>query len=794
MIKKKFTHVLITGLLIAFNVPAKNIFHDKIDFNSGWQFVKDIDTTITSGLFAGDNSRYAWQSVTLPHTANIEPLVTRTKVWQGYCFYRKFFTIPKTDKNKHIALHFEAAMQVAEVFLNGKKIFTHLGGYLPFYVNISDRLVYGKENCVLVSVNNLDNPVVPPGKPLKTVDFNYYGGIYRNVSLVKKEKIYISDPVAANRVAGGGIMVTYENVLSDSARINIRVDVQNDKEKDAKLIPQVILKDMSGNEVSNQILSNIKVKSGANAVFQHSIHVNKPNLWSPDQPYLYSLTVKLLDKNGELDEQTIRIGVRTFSFSATEGFILNGKKFRIRGTNRHQEYPYIGNALPDNANYRDAYKIKQAGFNMVRCSHYPQSPAFLNACDELGILVMNSTPGWQFFGNDEFQKNSIQNIRDMVRRDRNHPSIILWEASLNESNMSKNYMASANNAVKEELPATENFTCGWAGDAYDVFIPARQHAKAPDYWKKYNKKRPIFIAEYGDWEYYAQNAGFNQTAYEGLKEEEKNSRQSRGDGQRRMAQQAYNFQESHNDNYQGVAVGDANWLMYDYNRGCDPNIETSGVMDIFRIPKFAYYFYQSQQNPNSTANKELSKPMAYIANFWNDSLFSNVKVYSNCDEIELYLNNQLIGRRTPDRDALISDNLPHPPFSFAINNYKSGELKAVGYIGGKMAVESKQVTAGKPADIKLSVDYSSKPVDPTNDLVLIYARIVDISGNCCVLDNSTVKFSVAGAELIGENPAKVEAGIATILLRITNQHKDQIIISANSETLKATATISVYLK
>jgi beta-galactosidase len=750
-------------------------------FNQNWEFVKDVDTIINQNLF-NRNSSINWQKISIPHTANIEPIEKVKQQWQGFAFYRKLFVVPVSDKGKHVAIKFDGAMQEADVYINGKKIQNHKGGYLPFYVDVTNLVNYGAENVILVRLDNRDNPIIPPGKPIADLDFNYYSGIYRNVWFIKKNQLHISDAVAANRKSGGGLLVHYKNVTTSTATLTLQTEVENGGEGERTASIRTKLLDTKGKVIASDISQASSIKNQAFGTFNQSIEIQNPQLWSPSNPYLYTLKVEVLEDGKVVDAEEIKTGIRSLKIEAG-ALTLNGEKVVIRGTNRHQEYPYVGNALSDNAQYRDAYKIKQAGFNFVRSSHYPHANSFLDACDELGILVMDAIPGWQFVGKEAFIENSYQDTRDMMRRDRNHPSIIMWEASLNESGMSKAYMKKTHEIVHEELPFDDTYSAGWIDDAYDVFLPARQHGKYPVYWKNYKKDKPFLIAEYGDWEYYAGNAGFNQKDYQNLKKDEKTSRQLRAFGQKRLLQQALNYQESHNDNLYNKAIGDANWLIFDYKRGYADDIESSGIMDILRLPKFAFYFYQSQSVPETNSKSEFNKPMVFIANYWQNIGDSTVKVYSNCKEVELFLNGKSLGKQKADTDKY-STNLRYPPFTFSIKNFEAGTLSAVAYQTDGTTIKHSVSTPKKPSKINLRVDYCGKNIKAgVNDLVFVYAEILDENGTIIPDATNAIEFEIQGdAENVAPKLVKAEAGIAAILLKAGSK-PSKIKVIAKSEGL-----------
>ncbi|WP_192912602.1 glycoside hydrolase family 2 protein [Bacteroides salyersiae] len=766
----KLLFSVVSALAIVSCVGNTSYCSNQYLFNEGWSFFR-VDSSIhldESKLIEGDFPPQA-ESVTLPHTVRIEPLVVNNQ-WQGISYYSKSFQISKNDKNKSLFLKFEGAMTVADVWINGKHITTHVGGFLPFTINIDKAVKPDSNNILVVKLDNRDNPTTGP-RPLKELDFNTYGGIYRNVWFIAKAPVHISDPIYANKEGGGGIYIKTKNVTKASALIDIKTNLVNNstKAKEVKLIHTLL--DEKDNEVWNQKSSSL-ISADTDKDIAVQTVVSEPKLWSPDTPYLYKVVTEVYSDGQLVDKEINSLGIRDINISAN-GLYLNGNKLFLRGVNRHQEYPYVGYALSDEAQYRDAYLIKKAGFDYVRASHYPHSPAFLKACDKLGLFVLDAILGWQYFGDSLFVEHAKTSARELIRRDRNHPCILAWELSINETPMPEDFMQEMNAIRTEEAPGTN--TAGWIKDKYDIYIEARQHRKEVDF------SVPLIVSEYGDWEYYAQNAGFNQNEWSNLLEEERNSRQSRESGEKRMLQQALNIQEAHNDNRSTHAFADGYWSMFDYNRGYADDIEYSGIMDICRLPKFSYFFFQSQRDID--VNNEFAQPMVKIASYWKPGESKYARIYSNCDEVELYLNNFLVGRKMPDVDYSTS-NLNHPPFTFDVECTSPGKLKAFGYYKGKRVCSDSIRTPEKARKIKLLANTCGIALK-NNDLMLIYAQIQDSNGSFVANATDVIDFIIEGdGIIINTKETKTIGGVALILLKTGNTH-GEIIITAKSPKLKS---------
>jgi len=728
-------------------------------FNNNWQFV------ISDLPFTKIRENNKWETVALPHTPVIEPKVMKGQ-WQGICWYKKTFTLPVHEKKQCFLLRFDGAMNASEFWINGKKVAEHQGGYLPVVFDFTDVANVGGKNTIFVKLNNRDNKITGP-KPMKKLDFNMYGGLYRDAHLIIKNPVYITNAVEAGKVAGGGIFVTYPEVSKEKAVIQVKTNIAN---KSGKASLVVVRNELwkNGKRIQSSISENKKIEAGTDADIIMQLPVAHPELWSPQTPNLYQLKTIITENGRKSDQQTTCIGIRHIEI--TKGcFKINGKKMFLRGVNRHQDYPYIGYALSNNAQYRDAVKIKEAGFDYVRLSHYPHSPAFMDACDKLGIVVIDAILGWQYYSKDKaFQQHIFQTTRDLIRRDRNHPCVIAWEVSLNESWMDEPFIDELNRIAHAEYPGDQCYTAGWQQYGYDIFLQARQHRIG-----KYKKPdKPYVVSEYGDWEYYAMNAGLNQDAWGNLLQDERSSRQLLSNGETRLLQQATNVQEAHNDNFNTPAFADGYWVMWDYNRGYSDDLEASGIGSIDRFPKFSYYFYQSQRSPHEISNQYQSGPMVYIASRWTAKSPLDVRVFSNCEEVELFLNGKSRGKHKPDVNKT-SNHLAHPPFTFHLKKFEAGELLAKAYINGKVVASQQTKTPGEITGIRLKLDESRKtPQAGVNDVVFVYASLIDKNETVVPRNNIPLTFKVEGdAALVSPEKIPTEAGIAAALLRIGNTRK-----------------------
>ncbi len=749
----------------------QNKSHAPLCFNHDWEFYLSTDS---STFYSSDKPDIPWEKVDFPHTPVIEPLIVKDQ-WQGICWYRKKFYLPQDVNGNKLYLKFEGAMNVAEVWLNGVKKIKHVGGYLPFVIDFTREAHPGDTNLVVVRLDNRDNPVTGP-KPLKQLDFNMYGGIYRDVYLMIKPPLHITDPIFADKTAGGGIFITYPEVNIKKAVVRIKTNVINETEQSMNFFLQYELW-FDGKRAVPEKITEGNLPASQEREYTKDVAVKNPHLWFPESPALYTLVTKILRQGKILDIDSTHFGIRHFDITR-DSFAINGKKMFLRGVNRHQEYPYIGYAMSDEAQYRDAKKIKYAGFDYVRLSHYLQSPAFLDACDELGLVVLDAILGWQYYSDDPlFQSHVVQTCHDLIRRDRNHPCVMAWEVSLNESWMPNDFIDRLVTAAHDEYPGDQCFTAGWEYYGYDIFLQARQHRL--QHFEK--PAKPYIVSEYGDWEYYAMNAGFNQNQWQDLKQDDRSSRQLLSSGEEHLLQQVTNIQEAHNDNLSTPAFADGYWAMFDYNRGYTDDLEASGVMSITRLPKFSYYFFKSQRDPNEISEKYQSGPMVFIASYWNNDSEPDVKVFSNCDEVELSLNGNVVGKQMPDTGR-ICNHLAHPPFTFHLNGFEPGLLEAKGFIRNDEVAYFAVRTPGEPTGLRLDADERGAPPRANaKDAVFVYARIVDTDSTVVPLNGIEIKFAVSGgATLISPEIVTTEAGIATALVRIGKEPGNvEIVASCN---------------
>ncbi|RYG52677.1 MAG: DUF4982 domain-containing protein [Chitinophagaceae bacterium] len=453
-------------------VPGRTI----VSINESWQFHK--------GKTAQDTLEHKWEIVQIPHTWNVQDVMDdEAGYYRGIGWYRKKLSINNSFQIKDVSLYFEGAGQEAEVFVNGKKAGHHLGGYTGFYIPLSPFLIFdGKENIneILVKVDNSYNADLAP----LSADFTFYGGLYRDVFLIAANPVHFRFDEKGSQ----SVFITTPTVNANDAELNVRGEISNTGKSIANVEIISILKDRQGKVISLQ-KNRQSLSPGISSALQQKLPpIRQPHLWSPEDPYLYTLTVTINDATSgkQLDEYSHSVGFRWFSFDADKGFFLNGKPYKLVGASRHQDYAGLGNAVPDELARKDIALLKEMGGNFLRVAHYPQDPSVLEACDRLGILASVEIPIVnEITESDAFFRNCLNMQMEMIRQNFNHPSVIIW-CHMNEVLLRPHY---TNDKPRQEL----------------YFAAITRLAKTMDsIARKVDPYRNTMIANHGDFQKYRQ--------------------------------------------------------------------------------------------------------------------------------------------------------------------------------------------------------------------------------------------------------------------------------------------------
>lgn len=750
--------------------------------NPAWRFHKGAVESAETKEFNDKD----WTVVSLPD--GIEYLPTEASGcinYQGEVWYRKHFTPDAALKGKKLFLHFEAIMGKSKVFVNGKLLTEHFGGYLPVIADVTDVLDWNGDNVIAVWADNSDDPSYPPGKAQDVLDYTYFGGIYRDCWLIAHNNVFITDPNYENEVAGGGLFVAFGKVSDALAEVQLKIHVRNATKNPFSGRVEYMLLQPDGTEVA-RLSDKIQVKAGRATTVSDRMPVKQPMLWTPSTPTLYNLLVRVLDKEGNvIDGYRRRIGIRSIEFKGKDGFYLNGRPYGkpLIGANRHQDFAVVGNAVANSIHWRDAKKLKDVGMEIIRNAHCPQDPAFMDACDELGLFVIVNTPGWQFWNDaPEFAQRVYSDIRNVVRRDRNHPSVWLWEPILNETWYPADFAKNTRDIVDAEYP----YPYCYSGSDSE----ARGHENFPVYFahpanmqdasKEIDPTKTYFTREWGD-------------NVDDWSSHNSPSRVARNWGEQPMRVQAQHYAcpyypvTSYDVLYKQSPqhVGGCLWHSFDHQRGYHPDPFYGGLMDVFRQPKYSYYMFMAQRPAVKNDRNAGSGPMVYIAHEMTPFSGKDVTVYSNCDEVRLTFNKggkTYTYKKDKNRPGMPSPVITFPDvYDFMVDKAFSRTQKqddvyllAEGLIDGKVVATHKVVPARRPEKILLWMDNEGTDLKADgSDFVTVVAAVADKNGNIKRLNNYNIRFSIEGeGRLLGgpgvlANPVPVKWGTAPVLVQST---------------------------
>jgi beta-galactosidase len=739
----------------------------------------------TSGPAMPDFNDSAWRTVNLPHDWAVElnfvNVKDRTLNSHGYKplgrqfpktsigWYRKSFVIPESDKGKQFSVKFDGVFRDCMVWINGFYLGNNFSGYIGFKYNITDYLNYGGKNSLVVRVNATE-----------TEGWFYEGaGIYRHVWLLEYAPLHI--PLYGTYITTG--------VSEDSTVVNISTKIFNESPDSSDCTLYSILENSAGEEVAEVSTSLSNLKGYHKKEVHQKIKIAGPHLWSIDDPYLYRL-VQVIKKGDEFTERKeTNVGIRTVTFDKDNGFSLNGKRVELKGTCNHQDHAGVGTALPDGLQYFRIRKLKEMGSNAYRTSHYPPTPELLDACDKLGMLVMDEN---RYFGTTP---EITSQFKRQIMRDRNHPSVILWSIGNEEMKIqnTKTGIEVAQSLLRIQRELDPSRTSTYAANNGGTFgginsiIPIRGFNYYFQSADKYRQEHPdqILLGTEQGATFCARGVYKNDSTRGHLNDYDIN----KPDGWGATAEEWWKFFDARK-----WLAGGFVWTGFDYRGEPDPFewpcINSHfGIMDICGFAKNNFYYYQSWWS---------DKDVLHIFPHWNwkgkEDQLIDVWCYSNCDSVALFLNGKSLGIKTIEKNSHLEWKVAYVPGMIEARGWKNGE-----------ELSAKVETTGKPVAVKLKADRSSINADG-EDVSVITATVVDSGGREVPLADNLVHFEVHGVgEIIGVgngDPSSHEKdkylngnyqrklfnGKCEVII-LSSRKPGEIILKADSEGLKSNSII-----
>jgi len=712
--------------------PANTDGRMVFPINRNWRY----NRSFVEGAHSREFDDSGFERVVVPHTNVRLPWHSfDDKQYEFVSIYRRRFRLPPEARGRRVFVDFEGVMTASTVWINGVKLGEYKGGYTPFSFDLTPHIDLDRENVLSVDVDSSERPDIPPFG--HQIDYLTFGGIYREVWLRIVPTTFIEN-----------IFAKPKDVLSAHPGLDVDCFVQHLEASHEPLTLEVDLRD--GDRVLAKATQRIPASEAAADPVAHTVHfdnIGAIKLWDLASPNLYSVQVRLLRGAQLIDRDTRKIGFREAQFT-DHGFELNGKVIKLRGLDRHQTFPFVGQAMPGRPQRSDARILRnKLKCNIVRTSHYPQSRHFLDACDEIGLLVLEEIPGWQHIGDEPWKLISIDNVSRMIRRDWNHPSIILWGVRINESK-----------------------------DDHDFYVRTNALAHRLDTTRQTGGIRYFQSSEFLEDVFTMNDFGFPlkppnhprylNTEFVGHTYPTKTIDQVERLTEHTMRHARIHDQLASNPQYAG-GIG---WCAFDYNThgdfGTGDRICYHGVTDIFREPKPAAGFYKSQCDP---AEEVVLEPAFHWARGDESIGFTKAVVCSNCDHLKFHIGEKLVAEVEPNKAEFA--HLRYAPFvadlGRAVGNW--GDLRIEGYIQGKQVIS--KTLSGRGVDQKFTLlPDDTKLIADGADATRVVLRVTDEFGAIRPFANDAIKFTLDGpAEIIGDNPFALIGGTGAIWIRAKEQ-------------------------